>query len=283
MINKRIFNICQFNLIKTIVLITIDISIIDSRKLHVREAMSTGSIETFDISQAKKIALDITKRCTLEENKFKVTKVKEDDQFVFYAITGENFHRLPSDDFENQIGLAECKIGWIEHVFVEPRARNCGVSTVLTELCMIDPELSGNSQDSENLVYENINRGLERNDEMAQAEEYLRSNCNSLMGLLMIANPLSGAFGYFNAAKRRNYHLMVVQFYDSGLEKCGRKFKFYEVKRAENLYNENTGRIEDDEGDPVGSGYEAKWYFCKLSGSNSKEIPKRNTKKRLLR
>ena len=282
MIIKRVFNICQFNIIKAIVLITIDITIIESQRLHVKEAMSTGEIKTFDISQAKKIAFDIKKRCTLEENKYKVMKVEEDDQLVFYAITGETFHRLPSDDFENQIGQAECKNGWIENVSVETKARNCGLSPVLAGLCMIDPDLSDNSQNFENLVYENLDRGLERNDEIEQAEEYLRSNCVNLIGLWMKASPMSGAFAYFSAAKRSHYHHMVVQFYDNGLDKCGRKFKYYTVKHAKSLYDENTGQIEDDEGDPVGSGFQAKWYFCKLSGSSSKQLPKKESKKLLL-
>ena len=49
------------------------------------------------------------------------------------------------NQFENQIGFAMCSNGWIDKVRVKSEpdldARNCGIGTVFTTLCMIDPEL----------------------------------------------------------------------------------------------------------------------------------------------
>ena len=243
----------------------------NSQKLHVRNPIKTGSTDKFDISQSKKIVKDKDKRCNLEANKFKVIKVKEDDQINFYAVTGDTFVKLPSDDYENQIGSAECKVGWIESVFVEPKARNCGLASILTQLCMIDPGLTKNRKEDKHLVYEHLKRGLSRNDGDVQGvEKHLRSHCHGLIGLLMEATPLEGAYAYFSAAERLKYQYMVVHFYDQKIYQCGGRFKFYEVERAKNLYNSNTGRIEDDETDPEGSGYEAKWYFCRALVRKSK-------------
>ena len=139
---------------------------------------------------------------------------------------------------------------------------------------MIDPDLTQNKRGDEHLVYENLKRGQSRNDADVQGiEKHLRSHCHSLIGLRMEANPLKGAYAYFSSAERLKYQYMVVHFYDQKIDQCGGRFKFYEVERAKNLYDDDTGRIEDEETDPEGSGYEAKWYFCRVLVRKSNFFP----------
>ena len=184
--------------------------------------------------------------------------------FNFYAIISDTFQRIPTNPkesrYENQIGYATCKYGWIDFVFVHVSARGCGLGTILSELCMIDPDLNSNTP--ENLVFKRLRRGG-RTDEKQHAISHLENNCHALIGLHNVAQPVDGkhlgSYAYFSAAMRMGYQYMVVQHYDRTLQRCGNNVKFYEVENAKSLYNQHTGRINDAEG----SGYEAKWYFCR--------------------
>ena len=59
------------------------------------------------------------------------------------------------DRYENQIGRITCKPGWIEYVKVNDEFKKCGLGTVLSEMCMIDPELNKNDAAKNILFYKN--------------------------------------------------------------------------------------------------------------------------------
>ena len=250
----------SFVLIRIILLLAIMISK-SLEKLHPLQPMNLDNIETFDISPTKKGM----KKCTLDADTYKVMKIKKRgskfDHFGFYAITGNAFKELPEGHYEDEIGFVFCNPGWVDEVYVDPRARECGLATVLTELCMIDPDINQNTD--RNIAYNKIGGSLRTNDEVKSVENHLRSSCSSLIGLEMTSFPFSGAYAYFSAAVRMKYTHMVVQHYDSKFGGCGKRFKFYEVENAKHYYDENTGRIEDGKGDTEGSGHLARWYFCK--------------------
>ena len=73
----------------------------------------------------------------------------------------------------------------------------------------------------------------------------------------MTADPLSGAYAYFNAAISSGYQLLAVQYFDEVQKQPTRILKLFEIGEAKDRYNENRGTI-----------YKrcvrgALWYFCK--------------------
>ena len=95
-----------------------------------------------------------------------------------------------------------------------------------------------------------------------RAEAKFLKQCVGLMGLEMVAKPFTGGFAYLSAAHLTGFQYLVVQRYDKGKDKCIDDFLNYEVAniRAKKLYDGETDLIENIEG----SGYKAKWHFCKL-------------------
>ena len=131
-------------------------------KFDALEPMVTGGTETFQIKGDKKDGFYFnTRRCTLEADTYKIRKVKKSDRdFRFYVIPGDlpeltdtdgnavNDDQISQAIFESRmdrIAKAKCEIGWISLIEVKKRARNCGIATILTQLCMIDPFLTQNS------------------------------------------------------------------------------------------------------------------------------------------
>ena len=182
--------------------------------------------------------------------------------FTFFAISGnateitKPLSRLRTR-YRNQIGYATCKPGWIDYVWVNSAARKCGISTVLTEICFMDPEL--NAINNNNFAIKEINT-FEKNIEVQRVMKYIQDNCMTLIGLEMKADPLAGAFAYFSAAIQLKYTKIIIQLYDSKLKCCGKSFRTYDVHTAKLKYCSYTGKIDDIDG----SGYKAKWYFCQL-------------------
>ena len=253
-------------------------------KIHPLHPMQIDGTETFRILQTKKTTSIIARRCTLTTRTYKVRKIFEDTvdhhRFVFYAIPGNMPELKDKDDnplegnditnllFEsNYIGRAECDVGWIHKVEVKPMARNCGIATVLTELCMIDPTLKENR--NENLVFDHLE--AINSDQARGIQDEMRQNClGGLMGLLMKPSEgLEAGFTYLSAAHRMGYQFMVVQFYapqpTNPETPCDPRFKAYKTEDVRTLYDGNTGRIEDTDGGSEGSGFRAKWYFCTMT------------------
>ena len=241
-----------------------------SGKFDVLEPMKTGGTESFHISSEKKTSL--TKRCTLNANTYKVRKVQgHSKDFTFYAIPGDlqelsgvlwDWEINDATFISHQIGNIVCEIGWVEYTTVKPKARNCGISTILMELCMIDPILTQNTD--ENKIYRDFETTAVAS-QARQIQEIMRSQClGGLIGLAMMPDSLDGGFTYLSAANKMGYRYMIVEFYieqnmDDPDSPCAEKFKNFEVNHAKKIYDENTGLIGNEEG----SGYNAIWYFCK--------------------
>ena len=183
-------------------------------------------------------------------------------QFAFYAIAGnitekDTYSGRLRTRYRNQIAYVTCKPGWIDYVWVNTGARKCGISTVLSELVLLDPELN---------IITDKNEALQKISTVAQHDEIkmlvgeILKNYSAFVGLEMKADPLDGAHAYFSAAIRTSYTNMIVQLYDEKLKRCGKSFRQYDIETARTKYSSRTGRIENI----AGSGYKAKWYFCKL-------------------
>ena len=180
-----------------------------SGKFDVLEPLKTGETDTFRISSAKKAA-SLTKRCTLSANTYKVRKVQRNArEFTFYAITGDlqelneilwDWEITDAMFIAHQIGHIVCEIGWVKFTTVEPRARNCGISTILMELCMIDPILTQNTD--ENKIYRDF-KTMAQTQQSRQIQEIMRSQClGGLIGLAMMPDSLDGGFTYLSAANK---------------------------------------------------------------------------------
>ena len=204
--------------------------------------------------------------CRLTQNTYNVFKDQdnENEEIWFTVQLGNRIRKSDNPEMEyDELGFINCSPGWVEMVEIhddEPlNARGCGISTVLTELCFIDPQL--------NYLY-HPRTGKESNaiKELKEFPDQLRdvvNNCEKVVALRMAATPPKGAYAYFSAAKRWQYNQMLVQTKD------GHFHKFW-TKDASKKYDKTTGNIglgeescnEGCEG-KVCKAYEQLWYFCK--------------------
>ena len=254
--------------------------------IHPYSPMDTGDTETFRISRFKKAEPVLSRKCTLKADHYKIRKLQHALKlqpgaigFTFLVIPGD--HEALRDEKGNllanekiadsvfrksNIATARCELGLISFMFVQKRARNCGIGTVLSELSMVDPNIYRNTEKNHVLKFLS---GIST-DLAIQIRELLSSRCiNGLVGLENEAES-SGGFTYLSAAKRMSYQYMVVQYHNDKIEnhdhssgQCVQKFRVFKVTYALKLFDGATGRIEDEFGDNAGSGEKAMWYFCR--------------------
>ena len=237
-------------------------------------AMTLDDIEQFDINT------NVHTECSVSPAKYFVKKHSqtnefEETEYVFYAARYDAVRKNPfsTPDFvrfpttgADVLGEATCKHGMIDWVNVKKPNRRCGIGKVLSALCMLDPQI--HSVGSKNKAYTELKR---HNDNM---EVVFLHNCLRLVSLYNIANTeddeeYAGAFAYLKAARHSGLQYLVVHRESIELgekskrpKDCHGEFLHpYEVDRilTQNLYDGNTGRIENIEG----SGYQATWYFCR--------------------
>ena len=258
--------------------------------IHPYSPMDSGDTETFRISRFKKAEPVLSRKCFLKADHYKIRKFGGADTeeeaaaigFTFLVIPGDletlrddngNLlanEKIPDSVFSlGNIGSARCELGLISMMYVHEKARNCGIGTVLAELCMVDPEIYRNTRKNHVLKFLS---GIST-DLAIQVRELLSSRCiKGLVGLTNVAESSKG-FTYLSAAQRMSYRYMVVQFHNENVEdhdhssgQCVQKFRVYPVRDALRLFNGATGRIEDGFGDTAGSGENARWYFCRMNG-----------------
>ena len=146
-------------------------------------------------------------------------------------------------------------------------ARGCGISTVLSELCFIDPDI--------NYIYHpktrKLNWSLRLLKKFPDQAKDLEENCKTLMTLRMAANPKTGAYAYFTAARRWNYRQMLIKV-DTGLNDKPVHFHRFMTADAQKRYDKETGNIRIDEyctdacEGNMCKGVTQMWYFCKDVG-----------------
>ena len=227
---------------------------------HPTRPMRNGDHEIFKINRAKH------PNCQLKENMYHVKKV-EDKQVVLgkHSIIVVFTAAVGWISGENQkIGHSSCSLGWITDVEVEQWARGCGIATILTELCLIDPDIN-NLQERANTVQ---NKSIFMLGNYPVTLGHIRDYCNALIGMIMLARPLSGAHAYFNAALRQGYNRMLVFSQTGGL-----KIHYLWVQDAKRLYQSDgpwKGWIGNEfEGCPHCSScgaieaWRTEWFFCK--------------------
>ena len=235
---------------------------------HPTEEMEDGEYFTF--------RRKVDPKCLLSSLFFTVLKEEwreegsNDLYFTFYAMTGEvneGLTKLPNYDsdimmqFEcekylNQIGAIRCTHGWIDQLVVFEQSLNpggptenpqrCGIGTILTELCLIDPGVN-------NRRHGNLALGTLRGFPDFQR---VRRNCYKIVGLAMVANPYEGAHVYFNAAINMRYGLLLMEAQNSSL-------KIYSTQVAKDNYDSDTGSILPCEDcSDVCHAWGFTWFFC---------------------
>lgn len=164
-----------------------------------------------------------------------------------------------------------------ETEYMQRNARNCGVSTALMALNMVDPDLNVMSMSRMKKVFRD-------NRELRVA---IRAGCQRFIGWLVQANPASGAYGYFSAALRTGYNKILIKrdhtkklhgyvinrdhtktlhgedgvFVNARKVRGIRKFRWIDVKKARDCFDHTTGLI----GRKGHGGIQAMnkdWWFC---------------------
>ena len=258
--------------------------------------------------------------CKLSSSHLTVVKKVIANHFIFYAIAGEtkypvllpeplltSVYFLPIEVsnklqiYEGQIAYIVCTHGWIELLNVFPASlganpedpKRCGVGTLLSELCLIDPH---------------VNRGkIEGNKARGELKKYRNAfdmsekDCNRLVGLSMQAkfkegfsgdlDPESGILGpwksggrvYLTAAKNMGYGITMV---DRTPKKRINVFGYeeyevtiYQTHIAREYYDPNSGNILPC----CGKDYECKadyhnWFFCSFIPKQGKKRKHQETK-----
>ena len=216
--------------------------------------------------EIQKIKVDASKKsCKLKPGEYYIKKgvsALRPGKSFFFASKDQKFkHKSgasPTDwmnQYENQIGYSFCSKGWIGKVEVNDAkdldARNCGMGTVFTILCMIDSELNN---------FPSANIDFEFGDDPDTAK-VIKEGCRKLLGLLMEADPLTGAYGYFNAALKTSYNKFLIKT-DKG------KNLWMDTEKAKECYDDKTGKI----GEGI-TGYSRDWWFCEEIPGEFPKLP----------
>ena len=147
-----------------------------------------------------------------------------------------------------QLGFVMCHKGYLDQTTVYDMAvtpvgildaRNCGMGTVLTSLCMIDPELDM-LPTNEILEYFEADR---------KTATTIKQGCQKFVGLHMVADPKTGAYKNFNAALNNGYNKMLFKTNKGA-------YRWYDTTKAKECYNHETGMIGDD------INFGIHWWFC---------------------
>ena len=156
-----------------------------------------------------------------------------------------------------QIAFADCNPGEVDKIQVaeknkvQPRdARQCGIATVLTELCLLDPD-----------IYEKGEKN--RAYRLLHSHDVTTMSCGQAVSLQMGSDPKSGAYAYFSAASRTGYNKLVVNWPNSDYAQIA----IYDTDHAKQGYNAETGIIEPcvicQNTDVPCEAFQAKWIFCR--------------------
>ena len=235
------------------------------------------------------------RNCNMKDLYFTVHKVEESESFVFYAVAGNfevaTFDELDDDPHTNyrynhQIAFIKCFHGWIDDLQVfheslgdeEPivDARRCGIGTVLTELCLIDPDIY--DPNPSNMAVDELKNKYYATNEF----EMVKEHCVKLVGLTMkarVEDPeqlRAGGHAYLTAALNMRYGLLLVEagrITGSGTSYSDQNrnaLNVYNPKTAKENYDSRTGIIKPCCGRDMCIDYQSNWFFCSRKRNNRK-------------
>ena len=226
--------------------------------------MRNTEIKEFEITRAKRPNCRLIPG-TASATTYKVLK-KQDTKAgklytYFFAVHSSHFitnpnpkeSKTPETQYLHQAGYAHCHHGWINTVAINTRnnglpfARECGIGSILTALCFLDPD-----------VNKNVDGNAARQKALGNpvASKLVEKDCKELVGLQMNAEPKDGANAYFSAAKRTGYNKLMIL--DLGL-----RMAVYDTAIAKKQYQPKTGLIKPCCNTPFECiAFDGLWYFC---------------------
>ena len=151
------------------------------------------------------------------------------------------------------IGDAKCEKSELREVDTIDDARRCGVGTVLSYFCFIDPYVidpKKKAPKSEAKTYVNINNEFKHSNNENVGLIAEAKNCANLLTLDMVSKVKNAANTYFNAAKVAKFK--KVFFIN---KEKNRKGTSLSLEEAQKEYNENCKAFINK--------YGKSWYFCK--------------------
>ena len=241
------------------------------------------------------------KNCNMKDLYFTVLKVRASESFIFYAVAGDfedaKFDEIDDDPYTNyrynhQIAFIKCFHGWIDDLRVfdeslgdeEPTvdARRCGIGTVLSELCLIDPEIY-DPKPSDRAIQPNMALDELKNKYHATNEfEMVTKNCVKLVGLKMAARiedpeqRRAGGHAYLTAAINMRYEMLLVEAgritgsETTYSDQNRNALNVYHPETAKENYDSRTGIIKPCCGRDMCVGYQSNWFFCGRKRNNRK-------------
>ena len=235
----------------------------------------TKGIREFTIIKSAQPVCPLLRRYYVEEKfvtyaaayatKYKVMKTKDTrgrggKDLIFYVIQGPgHFIKIYKDDetleqdlamYKGQVGYAKCAPGRVVKIEVIKDARRCGIATVLTELCFLDPD-----------IYRKPERRIYRSAYDILEEHGVETHCKKAVALSMHADPMIGAYTYFSAALRSGYNKLVVNWPSVDFD----KISVYDTHEAKKSYDPKTGIIDPlmcCNNEKKCNAYKSDWVFC---------------------
>ena len=205
------------------------------------------------VNEVREFSIDYNakKSCNLVDNQGK----KVDTYYIKKMEVGYFAASIDKDFPESDIGMlgeAMCDEALISNVRVLDgegglNARQCGIGTDLTALCMIDEDVHRGDG-----IAINLNRYFRQGPNVRQAvvdatiTEVKKECKGGLVGLYMTALK-GGGNAYFEAARKVGYKRMIV--FD---QREQHQFSSLSVEEAQKCYNED--KLDTDD-----------WFFCKGS------------------
>ena len=258
-----------------------------------KEAMGINEIAVFQTRNDQG-------HCKLSSSHLTIVKKVIANHFIFYAIAGETKYPvllpeplipyeyyLPDEIedklqiYESQVAFIVCTHGWIELLYVFPASlgaspedpRRCGVGTLLSELCLIDPHVNRGKVEGNK-----ARRGLQK---YRNAFDMSEKDCNRLVGLQMQAKfkgttKKAGGRVYLTAAMNMGYGILMV---DRTPKKRINVFGYeeyevtiYQTHIAREYYDPNSGNILPC----CSKDYECNanhrdWFFCSFAPRQGKK------------
>ena len=136
----------------------------------------------------------------------------------------------------------------------DANAQKCGIGIILTELCLIDPDIT--RLDDNNI---SLRRYSIRRYSRSIYQMLLNTCAGGLLGLTMTAEPIRGEFAYFSAAINKGYNKFMVEE-GSGSDVST---KNYDTKIAGENMDPTSGVIKPCCGNNECRANSRVWLFCK--------------------
>ena len=173
-----------------------------------------------------------------------------------------------------------CHSGKVPMLKVSPKARDCGIGKILMQLCLNEEKIHNVDDNDNNLALLELNH-LSLIFRLGQEmESWVKSKCERILYLQMVANPKKAAHVYFKSAFDSGYTEMFVALDEEFYPREGP----CSVMALKERYTDD-GYMKDNDGTPIDGTvgddtfnvFGKEWFFCKLKVP--KPEPKPNPKK----